>query len=864
MKTRFAAYFITLGSFIFNHLVAQLESSNWHFGPTSKGLYFSPAGVPSVTNISYTPYGAEGCSVLSDPITGALRFYTDGSRVVDDGHAVMPNGSGLFGLSSAEGSGKIARDPANCNRYYIFHNTSVFETGSSTKKCYYSIVDVTLPGNGTVAIPKGDVVPGFKNILFASSVAEGMEIVPETNTHSFWLLLTSNSPSAIIVYKFTPGSITLAGTTPLITTLQDIRPVTYCKVNNKLAVGSMNDYNETLMMDFNPATGSITSQFIIPGLPAGTNGNYYGIYSLAWSQDGTNLYISKYRQGTTGGKLYQYSLATTAVTLIYNVHPSSISYSAKGLKMGPDGKIYFLYTNSSGSVIDIGAINSPNNAGLACAFNPAAINMGTNLGIAHKFPDFLYSNNSIRNINDTSITLIKPCNSSVDTTYININNPSADVDSDLLSYQVISNNFPTASITVIGSSAIQYINTTPPPYTDTLIIRYCDNYCLSECRTFKVILNITSAGTAVLSLPASFSTCAGTAQIIDAGTGFYNYNWSTGDTTQIISITNTGVYNVTAEDSVGCIYSGSTNITFNPLPVVQLGNDTTACSTFILNAGTFPVTIWSNGVFSQADTISSSGLYYVNVIDNNGCEASDTINIIINVAPAIEIGGPYYFCDNTPIAQTLYTSGAPNTTWSTGSNNDSIVVNLPGTYFASALSSAGCYSYDTTQILILPAPISNLPAEYSGCPKNFNAGGGAAYLWSTAETTSSIYILSSGAYSVLITSSNGCSSSYSVSAVIDNFNHDYLSQIPNIFTPNGDSQNDNFKIGFIFNNCTRFKSIAVYNRWGQKVYESEDPAFEWDGNYNGKNLSDGVYYGIIESEESENTKRDAIFISIIR
>jgi len=1139
MNTRLWLYFLILFTLSITSAEAQLEGSNWHFGTTSKGLYFSPSAIPSVTNISYTPYGAEGCSVLSDPTTGALKFYTDGIRVVDAGHVLMPNGSGLLGLVSSEGSGKIVQDPGNCNRYFVFSNSCAFEVGSSTKKLYYSVVDMTLPGNGTVAIPKGDVVAGLKNIIVASNVSEGVEIIPETNTHNFWVVTTANSPSSVSVYKFTASSITFVATYPLMSSLTDIRPITYCKANNKIAVGSMIDFDKTLLLDFNPATGAVTSQSIIPGLPVGTMGIYYGIYGLAWSEDGTKLYISKYRIAGSGGKLYQYNLTTSVVTLLFSCHPSSVSFSARGLKMGPDGKIYFLYMGVATGIVNyLGAINFPNAAGLACSFNPTQIAMGSDLGSTHKFPDFLYSNNKLLNNSDSTIAIVKACNSLSDTTLVNINKPLTDIDADLLSYQVIGSTFAGATATFTGTSVIQYINSAPLPLTDTLTIMYCDNYCISKCDTFKVILNITTTGTGSLSLPASLSSCIGNTQVIDAGPGLFNYSWSNGDSTQTTSVLANGIYNVTAEDSNGCLYSDSVNVFFNPppipdlgndtsicgdlilsiapfssinwssgntgqidtinssglyyvnvtdmngctandsinliinapplvfvgndtavcgnssltlstnqvfpsilwnngittqintintsglyyalvtdingcssadsiniiyntSPIVDLGNDTALCSDLILSVNSFPFINWNNGTVGQLDTINTSGLYYVNVTDLNGCSANDSINLIINsppivfvgndtavcgspsiilstnqpfpsilwnngtttqiniintsglyyavvtdsngcsssdsinitfnsnpavdlgsdtsacnnwvlivnpfpvinwsngdslqtdtitssgtyyvivsdmngcssgdtiniaidYSPLINIGGPYYFCSNTAIAQTLYTTGAASVIWSTGSINDSIIVNSAGTYSVIASSAGGCSSVDSTEVLIMPTPVSSLPTEYAGCPVNFDAGTAAFYFWSTTETSSSIYIQTSGNYSVAMTGTNGCISLFNIYVTIDNADADYLSKIPNVFTPNGDLQNDYFKINNVFNACTKFRSIIVFNRWGKKMFESENPDFEWDGKYNGEDLPEGVYYGLIENGESEKIRTDAIFISILR
>ena len=61
----------------------------------------------------------EGCASISDP-QGALLFYTDGSRVWDKNHTVMPNGTGLYGDDSSTSSGLIVPSPNNSNIYYIF------------------------------------------------------------------------------------------------------------------------------------------------------------------------------------------------------------------------------------------------------------------------------------------------------------------------------------------------------------------------------------------------------------------------------------------------------------------------------------------------------------------------------------------------------------------------------------------------------------------------------------------------------------------------------------------------------------------------------------------------------------------------
>jgi gliding motility-associated-like protein len=67
--------------------------------------------------------------------------------------------------------------------------------------------------------------------------------------------------------------------------------------------------------------------------------------------------------------------------------------------------------------------------------------------------------------------------------------------------------------------------------------------------------------------------------------------------------------------------------------------------------------------------------------------------------------------------------------------------------------------------------------------------------------------------------------------------------LPNTFTPNGDGQNDVFRVQGVKLSEVYF---AVYNRWGEKVYETSDKAGAWDGSYRGKELDAGVFGYYVE------------------
>lgn len=73
-------------------------------------------------------------------------------------------------------------------------------------------------------------------------------------------------------------------------------------------------------------------------------------------------------------------------------------------------------------------------------------------------------------------------------------------------------------------------------------------------------------------------------------------------------------------------------------------------------------------------------------------------------------------------------------------------------------------------------------------------------------------------------------------------------RVPNVFTPNGDGLNDEFRV--------QYRSLAefhcwIYNRWGKLVYEWTDPAKGWDGTINGRPAAEGAYFYVIRARGTD-------------
>ena len=90
--------------------------------------------------------------------------------------------------------------------------------------------------------------------------------------------------------------------------------------------------------------------------------------------------------------------------------------------------------------------------------------------------------------------------------------------------------------------------------------------------------------------------------------------------------------------------------------------------------------------------------------------------------------------------------------------------------------------------------------------------------------------------------------------------------VPNVFSPNGDGINDEYKLEQgAYDRCLDNLSIRIYNRWGQKVYESDDAQFKWNGrDENGNELSEGTYFIILQGYYGGKEVTDNFPVTLFR
>lgn len=210
------------------------------------------------------------------------------------------------------------------------------------------------------------------------------------------------------------------------------------------------------------------------------------------------------------------------------------------------------------------------------------------------------------------------------------------------------------------------------------------------------------------SIAGPLAYCENENTILDAGPGYATYTWSTGATTQTITVSNPGTYGLTVTDLGGCNGDSEVDVIENPLPNPNISGILEYCfneSTTIDAGAGFNNYQWSTGDFLQTLQIENPGNYTVTVTDQNGCINSDMVTVTENPLPVIDINGQFYFCEDD-LTTISVTAGFPTYLWSTGQNDASIDINTEGTYYVTVTDDNGCQSNTDEFIEEIPLPIA--------------------------------------------------------------------------------------------------------------------------------------------------------------
>jgi gliding motility-associated-like protein len=389
----------------------------------------------------------------------------------------------------------------------------------------------------------------------------------------------------------------------------------------------------------------------------------------------------------------------------------------------------------------------------------------------------------------------------------------------------------------------------------------------------------------------SSSICSGETASISVS-GASTYTWSNGNQTyaQTLTPSSTESYTVTGTSVEGCISLPVTsNITVNFTPTLTV-NSPSICSGQ-------SATLTANGAFTYTwSTLQNGNSIVVNppvnstysVVGANGnCFSSIDVNVLVSQTPTIAAisaspGGCAPVCVsfvNTPTNSDellSYNFGDGNLS---SLNNPVHCFSVSGTYSANVTvtnSVSGCFSvYPITG----PITIENTPiADFSFSNTDGiivgdviettnNSSNSTSYDWlicssqTSTLNTVSIATQDTGTCCVRLIARNiNCVDTVIKCIKIDD---NPKIEIPNVFTPNNDGNNDVFIIKG--RNIKTFSCI-IYDRWGLKIIELTSINTGWDGKHaNGNIATDGTYFYIINYTDSKGvSKTEKGFLSLFR
>jgi len=252
--------------------------------------------------------------------------------------------------------------------------------------------------------------------------------------------------------------------------------------------------------------------------------------------------------------------------------------------------------------------------------------------------------------------------------------------------------------------------------------------------------------------------------VLDAGypSPLTQYIWSTGAITQTIDVLTSGTYSVTVTDQNNCTGTSSINITIYSSSPLSLGADTTVCDSdgLTLDAGTGSDFLWNDGSTEPTLVVEATGYYWVQVTNGAGCNSSDTIHVVVNLAPVFTLGDDQFICDQTVL--NAFTTNC-SYEWNTGATTPAISVFESGTYFVTLTDlTSSCVAFDTVNVVIYPLPVVDLGSDTILCSYqtvSIDAGNpGSSFQWNSGQTTQTITVAAEGVYDVVVTDINGCSS----------------------------------------------------------------------------------------------------------
>lgn len=387
---------------------------------------------------------------------------------------------------------------------------------------------------------------------------------------------------------------------------------------------------------------------------------------------------------------------------------------------------------------------------------------------------------------------------------------------------------------------------------------------------FFAVSGIANTATATAAITNATCTTNGSATL--SLTGFVQpvtVTWNTTPVQTGVTATNlpAGTYQASVREETGCITVVPVTIGLTNNLTMTAHADTSICPGSSFNAGTIsnaasyswsPTAGVSNPAIANPALSPAATTTYTVTGTTGACSISRSFIVTVGSTVTLNVHADTTICSGASFNANTVSNGT-TFTWSpvAGVSNPAIASPVLSptttTTYTVTAKTGTCTTVKTFTVTVRPAvTVSAGPGAsiLAGSSVTLQGSGSAGtYLWTPPTSLSATNILNPVAtpavtttYNLKITNAQGCSNSSNVTIDV----LPYCVKPMNAFTPNNDGFYDTW---FITNgNCLRKATVLVYNRYGSKVFESQDYKNDWAGTYKGKPLPDGTYYYVINYE----------------
>jgi len=599
--TKLLLFTICLTLFNATNTSAQSAANHWIFGDF--GLVFNNEEV--TVNRDFAMFDHKGTSSYTDE-NGDLLLYTNGLQIWNSDHEIMANGADIFTLSTQIQviESLVLKKPGSDNLFYVF---TLYPSNTQEESgLYYSVVDMSLDGG------LGQVVERTQKIL--SNLTNKIDAIYNFEEDFYWIATRSNDSGEFIMIKLNETGI-------------DSQPV-YNQIgadlfssfmgqfkfspDGKMAACAYGDYDwpegyTFSIFDFDISSGILSNDQLLT-LPENRNSE-----GISFSPDASKLYV--HQSGSTGESgIYQFDLATwpnnIQETLYLIGRPELAGF--RQLQLGPDGKIYF--TKGGGSLASVkylGIIHNPNEDSANLEFEELGLYLEEGQAQIYipNFPQDLFFRTDIAVNNrcamretsfritnehriDSVLWVLEEGMVSQDRNPTYTFSESGEYEVSVIIYYPEKVDTIEKTITIHPIPAIDLGEDRPICYNDQLVLNPdLSSYAWSNGIT-KNRITVTESGTysvtvnneffctttdevtleieqlPVIDLPTYISLDETGYVDLDGGI-FESYAWSTGDTSQTITITKEGWYSLVVTNLSGCQAAKSVYVYEEELPDIE-------------------------------------------------------------------------------------------------------------------------------------------------------------------------------------------------------------------------------------------------------------------------------------------------------